>query len=88
MHAFTFRGEAAEVRWGYHRAASLAAWEFHPKPDGAVVTAKVVSTDAFRLSQPALTFVVPRPKGPWVWPVTSLQQAGASITMTLGPPEG
>lgn len=86
-NAFTFRGEAAEVRWGYHRAATLESWEFQPTSDGATVTAKVLSTDAFRLSQPVLTFAVPRPSGAWLWPVRSLQIVGSTLMASLGPPE-
>jgi hypothetical protein len=88
MNTFTFRGEAAEVRWGYHPAATLESWEYQPTPDGATVTARVGSADTFRLSQPALTFVVPRPRGPWVWPVRSLQQVGPTIVLSVGPQEG
>lgn len=87
MNRVVFRGQAGEVKWAYHNAAALSAWELHADPTGGRLTATIVSQHAFRMTQPSLTFVVPRPNGQWRWPITSLQIAGDSLTATLGPQE-
>lgn len=82
------RGPEGHVRWAYHKAASLRSWVVQVEPSKSTLTATVVSTDAFAVSQSPLTFVVPRPKGqPWRWPIISLQIADTSLTATLGPQE-
>lgn len=89
MNTFTFRGEAAEVRWGYHLAATVKDWEFTPLDASSFrVTAHVVSSDTSALSQPALTFCVPRSNGVrWTWPVQSLQITGQALSAALGSQE-
>ena len=80
MNSFTFRGAAAELRWGYHQAAVLASWEMGP---GGTVTAKVVSKDDFKVTQAPLTFVVPHANGKWVYTVNSLQITGQTLTASI-----
>lgn len=79
MNKVVFRGAAGEVRWAYHRAAEVGAWTL----EGSQLSARLLSSDTFRLSQQPLTFVVPRPQGAWRWPITSLSTDGQSITATL-----
>lgn len=89
MNKVTMRGAAAEVRWGYQKAASLSSWTFDRTNDGqSHVEATIDSSDALRLSQSPLVFVVKRPKGPaWVWPVESSQSSGDTWSATLGSPK-
>jgi hypothetical protein len=51
------------------------------------VSATVVSSDAFRVSQRPLAFIVPHADGEWQWPITTLQIEGASLNAALGPKE-
>lgn len=87
MHRVVIRGPKAEVRRSYQCAATLGPWEVSARHDGGTLTAQVVSSDAFRLSQPALTFVVPRQSTAWKWPIVSLRIAGQTLTAELGPQE-
>ncbi len=89
MNTFTFRGEAAELRWGYHSAAVLTDWTMTPQTASSLtVTARVVSSDAFRVSQHPIVFTVHRQIADWKWPVKTLQIANGALTAELGPQEG
>lgn len=78
--SFVIKGAAAEIRWGYHRAAALEQWEV--KENSA--TAKVVSLDRFRVTQRPLKFVAHTPSGHrWTWEINSLQVAGQTVSMSL-----
>lgn len=82
------RGQTAVVQWGWHRAAQLGPYTFTASDAGGEVTAPVVSSDAIKLSQPALTFCVSRPNGTrWIWPVLSLHIADGTLHASLGPQE-
>jgi hypothetical protein len=82
--SFTCRGVVGELRWGYHLAAVLGPWTLAMSPGGLDLTATVVSHDAFRTSQPSVTFHVTRQdKAPWVWPVESLQIANGVLSARL-----
>jgi len=85
MNTFDIRGEAAELRWGYLPAAQLRDWTFNPS--SLTVTARVVSSDAFRVSQHPIVFTVPRQTCVWKWPVLSLQIVDGSLSAALGPQE-
>lgn len=86
--AVTLTGHAGEVRWSYHRAASLGAWTLKADGDAIALTAAVRHMDVYRISQRPVTFVVPRQKGPaWCWPITSLQIADGTLSASLGPQE-
>ena len=90
MNKATLRGPSAEVRWAYHRAADLGPWTMTllDTHGNVSMTAAVISSDAFRVSQQPLTLVVPRPNGnAWRWPIQSLQIAGSTLTASLGPQE-
>lgn len=88
MHNLTWTGAEAQVRWGYHSAATLRDWTVSRDEHGSLkLYASVVRADAFRLSQRPLVFVVNHPKGSWRWPITELQNEGASVRATLGPKE-
>lgn len=89
MNAIVLRGVAAEVRWGYHKAATLAAWSIeHTSDGGGIVSAAVISTNPVQLSQTPLSFIVKRPNGKqWIWPVMSSECADGTFTATLGRPE-
>lgn len=88
MNTFVFRGESAELRWGYHPAATLKDWTLTPQDASSfTVTAQVVSSDAFRVSQHPIVFTVPRQSADWKWPILSLQIVGHTMTASLGPQE-
>jgi hypothetical protein len=76
MNRIALRGSAGEVRWSYHRAASLGAWTL----EGSQLSAAVTEQDALRLSQQPLTFVVARPNGrAWSWPINSVRVEGTTL---------
>jgi hypothetical protein len=76
--AFTIRGAAAQVFWGYKCAATLGSWTVEDRALSATVT----HVDTFRVSQSPLTFVV----GSLVRrPIEGLQIAGGTLTARLGP---
>ena len=88
MHNLTWTGTAAQLRWGYHSAATLRDWTVSKDEHGSLrLSASVVRANTFQLSQRPLVFVVSHPKGFWRWPVTELQNEGASVSGTLGPKE-
>jgi len=84
----TFRGQAGEVRWSYHKAADLGAWTVDIVPGGAsALTAQILNRDSFRLSQQPLEFVAIRPHGTWRWPILSLENMDGELRASLGPQE-
>lgn len=83
----TARGVEAEIRWGYHSAARLRDWSLERSGDLYHLSAQIVTSEDFRLSQQPLKFIIQRPTGAWRWPITSLQVAGGTLTAVLGPQE-
>jgi hypothetical protein len=83
------QGRDGAIRWGYYPAATLRPWSVTPAEAGgpAVLTASIVSSDAYRLAQQPLVFVTSHAAGVWRWPIVTLQITGASLTATLGPKE-
>lgn len=84
MNDLRVKGAAAELRWGYHRAATLGAWSVGGTPGAWTFTATVVEADTFRVSQRPLKVVTPNG---WHWPVFTLQMTGTSLTAVVGPME-
>jgi hypothetical protein len=84
MNTFVFRGESAELRWGYHVAATVKDWTLTPQDVSRfTVTARVVSSDAYRVAQRPIVFTVQRKASVWRWTVESLQIAGETMTASL-----
>jgi hypothetical protein len=80
MNQIALKGSAGEVRWSYHRAASLGSWTL----EGRALSASIAEQDAFRLSQQPLVFVVPRPNGhAWSWPITAVRVDGTTLYAEL-----
>jgi len=75
----TFRGQAAQIRWGYHCAATLGTWTV----EAGVLSAQIEHVDAFRVSQSPLMLVV----GASSHPLDGLQISGGTLTARLGPQE-
>jgi hypothetical protein len=83
MH-YAYRGREAEIRQVYLSVARIDHFEATGTRDRISLTAHLVSSDAFRLSQPGLSFVVRRPNGViWRWPVRSVSVSGARLTAIL-----
>lgn len=79
-HTITLRGEAADVRHVYHRAASLGSWRI----ESGHLTAQIRTSDPFRLSQSPLTFCVLRPNGhTWTWPLEHVVVSGEELQATV-----
>lgn len=74
----SIRGAAGELRWGYHCAAQLRDIEI----SGGQLSATVVSSDDYKVSQRPLWFVL-TPTA-WKWPVESLQIEGATLKASVG----
>ena len=82
---FRYRWAAAEIRHGYHVAASLVDVALVVNASGSHLTARVVRADAFRLSQQPIVFRINRSPVPWKWPIESLQIDGDALDARLGP---
>ena len=88
MNHITVSGPAGAVQWGYYCAASVGAWTLAAHATGGTLTAAVTSSDPYRLTQPALRFVVTRQGGrTWSWPIVTLRIADGTLTASLGPQE-
>jgi hypothetical protein len=86
--ALTVSGQAGEVRWGWHRAATVGAWRIHPHETGLpVLDATVQDVNAFAVTQQPLRFVARHPGGVWIWPMVTHEFAGTTLTARLGPRE-
>lgn len=83
----TVTGVEGSLRYGYHTAGTLGAWTVTRADSVWTLSASLVKTDAFRVSQRPLVFVAPHAHGAWRWPIQSLQITGASLTAVLSPPE-
>lgn len=83
----TIRGVEAVLRHGYYVAGRLGAWTVTREGQAWVLSTSIIHSDAFRLSQRPLAFVVAHANGVWRWPVEELQITGASLTAVLGPKE-
>lgn len=83
----TMRGVTATIYWGYQLAGTVRDWTaVRSLAEPGTVTATVVTSDAFRVSQRPLTFVVPHKHGAWRWPIAELQIADDRLTASLSPP--
>lgn len=84
----TVTGAQGLLKWSYHEAASLGAWTVTTVEGKRTLSASIVQSNASRVSQRPLVFVVPHATGAWRWPIVGeLQMSGASLTATLGPRE-
>jgi hypothetical protein len=89
----TLRGVRGSVLWGASDAAVLRSWVVSRSEESPTwtLTAFVVRLDTYRLRQVPLLFQAPRihqPRGLWCFPVRTVTVDGATLTATLGPPEG
>jgi hypothetical protein len=85
-NTFRYTWAAAELRWGYHVAASLTGVELVVSEAGERVEARVAHADAFRCAQRPLVFRVDHAAAStWTWPVESLTLDGDTCTVRLGP---
>jgi len=66
---YDITGFSAELRWGYHRAATLGAWTVSNANGAFILTADIVTMDRFKVTQKPLT--VRTPNG-WVWNVREM----------------
>lgn len=74
------QGDAAEIRWGYYRAATLGAWTIE---QGDIV-AVVLEANTWWVSQSPLTFTV---GAKLAHRIEGLQITGGTLTARLGPKE-
>lgn len=83
----TINAEAGAIHWGYYSAGSLRSCVLTRTEGVWTLAGTVVESDAYRLSQRPLVFVVTHQHGSWTWPIVSLQIEGGSCSASLGPPE-
>jgi hypothetical protein len=81
----TITGLVAEVWWGYHKAASLGSWSFSRTRGqaGGALTATVIDSDAFKLTQSPLTVVIPAKPQAWRWALSEVEVSGSTLTATV-----
>jgi len=84
MNELSMTGTAAVVKWGYREAAVIGSWSLTGHAGGGgSLTATILSSDAFRVTQAPLTFV--HPNGKWTWPIVNLQITDHTLNAELGP---
>lgn len=83
------RGVVGQVKWSYYIAAAINGYTVTREGSQWSLSATVVLSDAFKLSQKPLMFVAPHQHGEWRWPITDLQlnKESGQLTAQLGPPE-
>jgi len=79
------RGAHASIKWGYHVAATVAAWSFTGSGQGGTVSATIETRDAFRLRQSPLVLVLMLDGLPVKWPVLGLDEDGPTVRVVVGP---
>lgn len=80
MNSITLRGTSGDIRYVYHRAASVGAWTI----EGGCLRASLLSHEPYRLSQQPLTFTVYRPNGvTWTWGLRDVTVTGAELNGTI-----
>lgn len=84
----TINAAVGAIRWGFYQGGSLRDCAVRRTSDVWTLAGSIVSTNAARLSQRPLVFVVTHQHGCWTWPITELQIAGGTLSARLGPPEG
>jgi hypothetical protein len=95
----TLTGVIGRIEWGYYTAAAIEGYTVTASAattkGGAVtwrLTATVILSDPFKLTQRPLRFVAPHAKGTWTWPIETLEfavgagQAPGRLTARLGMP--
>ena len=83
--AVTLRGVSGELRYVYQLAGTVTEWTITQESGVWSLAGTIDTLDTFRASQRPLTFVIPHARGQWLWPITSLQISGASLSAVLGP---
>lgn len=86
MPGGTITGVKARIDWSYYPAAALLHYTVTKGTAGWRVSATVVASDSFKLSQAPLVFVAPHAKGEWRWPITQWSIEGGRLTAALGAP--
>ena len=81
------RGAVAHVKWSYYVAAGIHGYTVkRDKTTGAwSLTGTVVVSDAFKMRQRPLTFVVPTKQGNWEWEIQTLDIQQGTVRATLAP---
>ena len=88
MNTMTISGVKGSLKRSYQDAATLGAWTVSTAEGVRTLSATIVKSDAFRVSQRPLRFVASHQHGSWAWPIVGeLQIQGASLTAVLGPME-
>lgn len=75
------------LRWGYHLAGTVRGGTVTCTDGAWSLVGTVAETDAYRLAQRPLSFVVMVKSGAWTWPIEALQIANGTLTARLGSPE-
>ena len=80
-------GPSGAVKWHWHQAASLGPWTLQGVGDSYVLTASIVSSDTYRVSQHPLVFEHVLNGRPMRWGILpdTLQVAGETLSASLSP---
>lgn len=87
------RGVVAQIRWAYYDAATVDGYTVvrhlagPGRPPSWSVSARIVTSDKFKMAQRPLIFVAPHAKGRWVWPIKDYLILDGTLTADLGPVE-
>jgi hypothetical protein len=81
----TFKGVRGLVKHAYHTAAEVTTFEVTlTRGAPTVLTALIVTSDAYWLEQRPLTFVVPTRGGAVRWPIESITVTDGRVVARLG----
>jgi len=83
----TLSGVTGDVRWGYMVALVFGPWRFEGGQEGGTLTGRLVSSDAFRVTQAPLVAVLQVGRTAARYPVLDVAITGSEVTATLGPRE-
>ncbi len=84
INTFRINGVSAELKWEYHKVATLTGWKVEGKPGAWRLSASLQDVDDYRLSQRPLVIVTPNG---WTWRVLELQITDQALTASIGPKE-
>lgn len=80
------KGVVGQIKWSYYVAAAINGYTVSRVGEQWKLTATVVASDAFKLSQTPLLFVALHERGDWRWPIVGYELTQGMLTAQLDAP--